>query len=104
MMAQTSRGTAQDRKRAAGAPNFGVQMLIWDNAQKGLRCDGFKMATVVQSAPLCAMCGEPMKLIRTLPRLGGLPEIQTFLCQRCGQVISFEFDSVGDPLPSTRPS
>jgi predicted amidophosphoribosyltransferase len=64
----------------------------------------FRMAKVVQSAPLCGTCGEPMKLIRTLPRLGGLPEVQTFVCKRCGQVTSLEFDAVGDRLPSVRPS
>ncbi len=37
-----------------------------------------------QSAPLCPHCGQPMRLARTVPRLGGLPELHTFECRPCG--------------------
>jgi hypothetical protein len=35
--------------------------------------------------PLCPDCREPMKLVKTLPHLGGLPEILVFYCSRCKQ-------------------
>ncbi len=35
--------------------------------------------------PLCPDCGKPMKLVKTIPRLGGLPEIVVFYCSRCKQ-------------------
>jgi hypothetical protein len=37
-----------------------------------------------QSTPLCPHCGQPMRLVRTVPRLGGLPELHTFECRPCG--------------------
>jgi hypothetical protein len=33
--------------------------------------------------PSCPHCREPMKLVHTIPRLGGLPEIFVFYCARC---------------------
>jgi hypothetical protein len=35
--------------------------------------------------PLCRDCREPMKLVKTIPHLGGLPEIFVFYCSRCKQ-------------------
>ena len=35
--------------------------------------------------PLCPDCREPMKLVKTLSHLGGLPEILVFYCSRCKQ-------------------
>ncbi len=32
----------------------------------------------------CPSCGETMQLARTLPKLGGLPELYTFECRSCG--------------------
>jgi hypothetical protein len=34
---------------------------------------------------LCPDCREAMKLVKTIPRLGGLPEIIVFYCSRCKQ-------------------
>src|SRR5262245_26527434 len=34
--------------------------------------------------PLCH-CSEPMKLVRTLPHIEGVPEIFVFYCERCKQ-------------------
>ena len=28
-------------------------------------------------------CGQPMKLIKTIPRIGSYPELQTYLCEQC---------------------
>jgi hypothetical protein len=39
-----------------------------------------------QPAPLvCPSCRAPMQLMRTIPRLGALPEIFVFYCARCQQ-------------------
>ena len=35
---------------------------------------------------LCRKCRRPMTLIRTLPRLGGVPELQVFYCRDCDEV------------------
>ncbi len=32
---------------------------------------------------LCPCCREPMKLVRTIPKLGGLMALRVFLCERC---------------------
>ena len=34
--------------------------------------------------PLCPECCEPMKLVRTIPKLGGMPELFSFFCAPCG--------------------
>jgi transposase-like protein len=34
-------------------------------------------------APHCPNCTRPMNLVRTWPRLGGLPELNSFECKRC---------------------
>jgi len=36
------------------------------------------------ATPLCPHCGQPMRLARTVPRLGGLPELRTYECRACG--------------------
>jgi transposase-like protein len=36
------------------------------------------------NVPLCPNCGRRMTLARVTPRLGGLPELQTFVCRPCG--------------------
>ena len=35
-------------------------------------------------------CGEPMKLVKTIPRIGSYPELQTYRCARCHNVETFE--------------
>jgi hypothetical protein len=35
-------------------------------------------------------CGEPMKLIKTIPRIGIYPELQTYRCERCHNVETIE--------------
>jgi hypothetical protein len=34
--------------------------------------------------PACLNCGRPMHLARTLPRTGGLPDLQIYSCGECG--------------------
>jgi Fe2+ or Zn2+ uptake regulation protein len=35
-------------------------------------------------------CGEPMNLVRLIPRLGVLPELHVFYCERCGKIQTIE--------------
>jgi transposase-like protein len=37
----------------------------------------------IANTPRCPACGHPMKLARITPRVGGLPELQTFECRPC---------------------
>jgi hypothetical protein len=44
----------------------------------------------------CSNCGTVMLLARVTPALLSLPELHTFRCPRCGQVMTWEID-VGSP-------
>jgi hypothetical protein len=35
-------------------------------------------------------CGELMKLVKTIPRIGTYPELQTYRCERCHNVETIE--------------
>ena len=35
-------------------------------------------------------CGEPMKLVKSIPRIGPYPELQTYRCERCHNVETIE--------------
>ena len=35
--------------------------------------------------PMCPDCREPMKFVKTIPQIGGLPELFVFYCSRCRQ-------------------
>jgi hypothetical protein len=48
--------------------------------------------TTATSTVRCLCCQEPMKLVRTIPKLGGMPALQVFLCERCNHVETFEQD------------
>jgi C4-type Zn-finger protein len=43
------------------------------------------MFSETSTPPLCPICGEPMKFIKAVPHLGGLPEMFVFYCSRCKQ-------------------
>ena len=43
------------------------------------------MSSDAPAPPLCPVCREPMRLVKTLPHIGGLPEIFVFYCSRCKQ-------------------
>ena len=51
------------------------------------------------NTPHCPNCGQPMKLALVTPRVGGLPELQTFECRPC----SVAFTETVDDL-SARPN
>jgi len=38
----------------------------------------------------CACCGHGMKLVRIIPKFGGLPELATFQCPNCEEVTRIE--------------
>ena len=35
-------------------------------------------------------CGEPRELVKTVPRIGTYPELQTYRCARCHNVEAIE--------------
>jgi uncharacterized Zn finger protein len=42
-------------------------------------------------APCCERCDREMKLVRTIPKLGGLPQLNVYRCAECGAVKTVEF-------------
>ena len=34
-------------------------------------------------APCCPSCGAAMRLVRSIPKIGGLPELESFECRAC---------------------
>jgi hypothetical protein len=42
------------------------------------------------SEVICRACGHSMKLVRTITRLGGLPELHVFACPSCHEVEPLE--------------
>jgi ssDNA-binding Zn-finger/Zn-ribbon topoisomerase 1 len=38
----------------------------------------------------CPKCGGTMELVRTPPRLGAFPELKTYWCDGCDEVITVE--------------
>jgi transposase-like protein len=49
----------------------------------------------------CPNCGQLMKLARVTPRVGGLPELQTFECRPCGVALTDAVDDLS-ARPNTR--
>jgi hypothetical protein len=43
------------------------------------------MMSDTPTPPFCPDCREPMKLIKTIPHIAGLPELFVFYCARCKQ-------------------
>ncbi len=48
-----------------------------------------------ESRPLCPSCGKPMHLARTIPGIGGLPELHVYSCKQCGVSVT-EVEERGD--------
>ena len=44
-----------------------------------------RMPSDASDPPLCLVCREPMRFDKTIPHVGGLPEIFVFYCSRCKQ-------------------
>lgn len=53
-----------------------------------------------QPTLMCPRCGKPMRLARTIPRLGALPELLTFECKLCAEVITREEEDVREMAPA----
>jgi hypothetical protein len=46
------------------------------------------MAQIADNLPIlvCPACGQAMRLLRTVPRLGGLPALLVLVCPSCNEV------------------
>ncbi len=44
----------------------------------------------ISHAVLCERCDCAMKLVRTIPKLGGLPQLNVYRCAECGAVKTVE--------------
>jgi uncharacterized Zn finger protein len=42
--------------------------------------------------PCCPSCGAAMRFVRSILRIGGLAELQTFECHACGVLIAEAFE------------
>jgi hypothetical protein len=38
----------------------------------------------------CPRCEDAMRLVRTIPKLGALPDLRVYLCERCSYVETVE--------------
>jgi hypothetical protein len=58
-----------------------------------LNCADFRAAAIsggmidTDNPPTCPNCREPMRIGHVVPRLAGHPEIRSFQCGSCGEVI-----------------
>jgi hypothetical protein len=48
------------------------------------------MNEVRPPVPYCSHCSRYMTLVRSLPKLGGMPELDTYRCAGCGNVQTIE--------------
>jgi hypothetical protein len=37
---------------------------------------------------MCPNCGKPMILVRSVPKIGALPELRTYNCRSCGETVT----------------
>jgi hypothetical protein len=51
--------------------------------------------------PHCPTCQEPMRLGHVIPRFAGHPEIRSFQCSACGEVLTM-VENDGIPSPKAR--
>jgi transposase-like protein len=42
----------------------------------------------LRDTPFCPQCGKPMRFVRTLPGIGGLPALHTYTCKDCGTTMT----------------
>jgi tripartite-type tricarboxylate transporter receptor subunit TctC len=66
-----------DRRRWTG----GAQHTHHPDARRYWPMDSHDAQTIP-----CPRCGRSMKLVHTIPKLGGIPELLIFSCQTCGEV------------------
>ncbi len=53
-------------------------------------------------APLCPNCGQTMRFVRAVPRLGALPELRTYECKPCG--VSYTEAAEAEAYADTAPN
>jgi hypothetical protein len=66
----------------------GINVARPTTGQRRMMTHATSMAAPLDTAPKCPGCGRPMRLVRVDPRIGGLPELQTFECRPCGVVLT----------------
>ena len=44
------------------------------------------------ASPACACDNSALELVGTTPRVGPYPELKTFRCSHCGEVVTMESD------------
>lgn len=44
------------------------------------------------AAPVCACGASALELVGETPRVGPYPELKTFRCRRCGEIVTVESD------------
>jgi hypothetical protein len=44
------------------------------------------------ASPACGCDNKSLELVGTTPRVGPYPELKTFRCNRCGEVVTLEAD------------
>jgi hypothetical protein len=47
---------------------------------------------------VCLVCGDTMKQVRTIPRLGLLRQLAVFVCPSCNQVLTIGLEEQGPRL------
>jgi hypothetical protein len=45
--------------------------------------------------PPCPRCRQPMRLMHIVPKLGGQPELRSFLCRPCNEATTLAVDDDG---------
>jgi len=64
--------------------SFAVPALIRINTRRhDLRHEDDMDAHANSTVPLCPNCGKPMTFVRSVPRVGGLPELRSYECKAC---------------------
>ena len=41
-----------------------------------------------QAPPLCPHCRKPMDFVRSVPKIGALPELRTYQCKPCRETVT----------------
>jgi hypothetical protein len=82
-----------DRQFAHGLDRQSVELRMFQIAiDQAVAVDllrGCCMEKIVKQRT-CELCGDEMILVRTTPRFGALPELESFRCVGCGDVQTFE--------------
>ena len=51
------------------------------------------------AAPICELCGYPMKLVHTIPKVGGPPQLNVYRCVSCSILQTLEVRTDGTLKP-----